>query len=247
MAYSENIILTEQEQQEIIKMYKECVTELHSTTKKMVEELHTLVTETKYKDILDKSNIMVDFYNTKLSLIIKKHFSNWVEEDGSLHKVVDLNEGGSSAVSCAKKLEKNLEAEIDGLFATKIPEIKVDTSEVNMNPERYEEFKNSVVKYSQELDNLIITYKGKIDGNYDNNLLWGTIYGPVMSTLKSTQGEFNNLTTIFGDWREEYLSRTRESKSKIENMRSQIDVAIANDTSNLVESLRSLSGLPRTR
>lgn len=198
---------TEEAQNSIIAMYREALSDIQTATKDMTQALNDLCNRTRYNPLKKYTNDAIGYYNDTLSSIIKKQFEGWKDSEASLKSFSNLMEAGSDAENTAKSLENNLFDEIESMFAMKMDECTVDTSEVDISEEHFIILKEIIEKYVRTIQDYSDEYKNKIDLAEDENKTAGCIRPVIVATFDLVTAAFSEMARMVEGGVEEFVNK----------------------------------------
>ncbi|WP_438315204.1 hypothetical protein [Sporosarcina sp. FA9] len=220
--------LTEESQNEILGNYASFLNDLQAEVNNFTDQLNEICEKTKFRPLVQLTIQAVNFYNDDLPKIVNEAFDEWSTSKGSLVGFIrQLDEEDEAATETARRLQGELKAQIEDMFAIKKSVYSGATDEPEISEDDYEVLQEIVRLSIGVLEDIKTTFMTKIEDEAEGNKVFLTIKPVVSSTAISAITAFSNYVDIVGEKRELFVEKigqnTDSVNTVVEELKTQVE------------------------
>ena len=185
--------------------YMDAVT---TATKTFIEGVKPVATRTNFGPIVNIVNACIK-YNNEVKECIKANFDAWVDGDSSLVQLAIKIKGGEELEGTASDLQDSLDEIINNMLEEE-EELSLSTAQSEVVPSDFEKMEEVATTYSGALSDIYEEAEGDISGKAEENLVYNSIRGPVLSTLQVITSSYEKVATQLGETKDAYSGNASE-------------------------------------
>ncbi|MFI3200280.1 MAG: hypothetical protein R3Y54_01970 [Eubacteriales bacterium] len=182
----------EEEIERIYQVHRSALEEISQYTRTVADSIGRITERTKYEKIVELFNGAMQYYNEELKNVACNTLNEWAEGESSFVSALERVRAGESAKNKAIQVQNTIIEEIH-TWGT-MEEITVDTAEVDVKSEDFQEICDSISQYNRELEELYKSKQQEITANSEENTLYGVMNSVVLPTITTVASGFGEST-----------------------------------------------------
>lgn len=233
------IAITQEAQEEILGVLENYTTTINENMQSLILKFREASEETSYERLVNQTNEIIYFYNQNVRKNIYDICQDWTVSNQSIAAYCEMAYAGADAVETANDLMKSMLATIENNLIDIQEVTDVDTANLDMNDEVYDEIKQSA---SQCLDEINATYtsaRTEAEDLESTNAMAGGLFAPIEAIKQSIIKPFDELVNnCIDSIRDQFVTINEDIKKMSGSAADDIAATTAAaDTEDLIGSL----------
>lgn len=206
---------SEDEINEMYRMYQNALGTIQEQTQKVVEQLTAKAQKLKYEPVIKLSVEAVTYYNEELKNAEMRALSEWQSSDLSFTRFMERMSAGEDAKNRSKTLESQIEGEIQSWKPLDFSQLNgIATANAKCYPNDYEDIKQIIDQYISSLEDQQNQYMNSIESKKEENDIYISIEPVVLQSIAIVVEGFKaGVNESFAELAQGFETREKESQA----------------------------------